>query len=177
MIIYLVRHAMADPATPDQADADREVSKQGQDKLKSTVDLFAAKKVNKLDPTLIISSPIVRSMQTATIIAGEVGYDPAKIVQEPELAPDGDAAKAFANMKDLATSDSDQVMMVGSNPVITALGQIIHGLGTKAGQSGAIRFKKAAMVRFDVNALNGKYPSAELMNIVSPGIAEAAKKL
>lgn len=176
--LYLIRHAMAKSADPDQPDEAREVSKKGEKQLRATSMLFANKKINQLNPTVIISSPITRSMQTAAIIADETGYDPAKIVKDDQLAPGGDASKAFANMKKLVKDpDNDQIVMVGSNPTMTALGQIVHGMGTKAGESGAIRFKKSAMVRFDVTGFAGKNPSAELMNVVSPGVALAAKKV
>src|SRR3954454_19227400 len=57
------------------------------------------------DFTIIVSSPLVRALQTAEIIAAEVGYGGRLLVSE-SLVPEAPVAKTLDLLRSLAKEDS-----------------------------------------------------------------------
>ena len=70
------------------------------------------------DFTLIVSSPYVRALQTAEIIAAHVGYDGRLLVDEA-LIPEGRVSRAVALLSSLSAEDS--VALVAHEPILSTL--------------------------------------------------------
>jgi phosphohistidine phosphatase len=70
------------------------------------------------DFTIVISSPLVRALQTAEIIAAHVGYDGRLLVNEA-LIPEGRVSRAVALLSSLSAEDS--VALVAHEPILSTL--------------------------------------------------------
>jgi phosphohistidine phosphatase len=70
----------------------------------------------KLQFDVIVSSPLKRSMQTASLVGTEMGYE-AQIVPSAALAPDATFAQFQKLLRDFA--EYENVLVVGHNPNLT----------------------------------------------------------
>jgi phosphohistidine phosphatase len=140
--LYLIRHGVAEErgeAWPD--DAKRPLTQEGMAKLRR-----AARALERLDVALdvIVTSPLVRTRQTAEIIAG--GHDPrAHIVVAESLAPGGSFAAVMADLEKQAKRS--RLAIVGHEPGIGEMAARL--IGTRH----PIPFKKGAIARIDVEGL------------------------
>lgn len=113
--LYIVRHAKSSWKT-DLNDFNRPLNKRGK---KSAPDMGERLKKLKVMPDLILSSPAVRAITTAGIIAAKLGYPEERIAI--------DEAIYGAGIEDLVeivrrTDDSVDVLMIfGHNPGFTDL--------------------------------------------------------
>jgi phosphohistidine phosphatase len=143
MIIYFVRHASAGQhlANPKK-DEKRGLDKDGIDQCGYVGRALAALAV-QVDA--VISSPLKRATQTASLVANEMGYE-GKLQIEDALRP-GTAFPDFRKMLD-KYSRYDSIMVVGHNPSLSEfLGRAISESGCEA----AIDLKKGAVARAEMN--------------------------
>ena len=140
--LYLIRHGVAaerGDQYPD--DTKRPLTSDGMQKLRKE-----AKALQALDVTLdvILTSPLVRTRQTAEIIGAEFRNAPP-IVNMPSLAP-GSSHNAI--IEELAKHHRrHRIALVGHEPGIGELAGRLIGLRRP------IEFKKGAICRIDVAAL------------------------
>lgn len=113
--LYIVRHAQKEEEKPEQDDYDRPLSQEGIEQAKFMAQKLASKKIR---PDLIVSSPAVRTRQTAEVFAKEVNY--LKTVMYNEVL-------YMAYLNELVetityTFDTvDSMLLVGHNPSLTTL--------------------------------------------------------
>jgi phosphohistidine phosphatase len=140
MDIYFLRHASAGHYSPGSDDDKRPIDKTGEQQ-SHDVGRALAELDLKLDA--IISSPLTRAMQTATIAAAELGHKD-KIVSDEALRPEA-SYQQFENL--LARyAKRKAILLVGHNPSMTEfLIQLLAG-----GNSGEfIDFKKGAVAKVE----------------------------
>jgi phosphohistidine phosphatase len=121
--LLLVRHAKSsrdDPALPDR---ERPLNDRG---MRDAAKM--GKRLAKQDarPDVILSSPAVRALATAEIIAGKLDYKPKDIVVDARLyaaAPD-DLLEVIHELGD----EPKRVMVFGHNPEMT---ELAHRLSSK----------------------------------------------
>jgi phosphohistidine phosphatase len=77
------------------------------------------------DFTLMASSPLVRALQTAEIVAAGVGYGGRLVVSET-LVPEGRVSRAVAWLTTLAEEDS--VALVAHEPILSSLAGALLGV-------------------------------------------------
>jgi len=113
--LVIIRHAKSDWEDSSLDDYDRPLNKRG------LCDApFMGKYLHDkgLKPDLIMSSPAVRAVNTAELIAKEINYD--KII-----SPNQYIYEAFINtLQDIVSfihDDNDTVFLVGHNPGVSAL--------------------------------------------------------
>jgi len=111
--VILVRHAKSISYGYDQ-DYDRTLTERGKDDAQ-TISL----ELKKLDihPDLIISSPAVRTSQTAWIYADALGYDKKMIRFEKKLFS-GKTSENFLAMLQELEDEKESVIVFGHNPTI-----------------------------------------------------------
>jgi phosphohistidine phosphatase len=147
--LYLIRHAIAEErgeAWPD--DTKRPLSENGIARMRKNVRGLAAVDVG-LD--VILTSPLVRTRQTAEIVAG--GFDPRPpLVALDSLAPGGSVQAVLADLQKYARRR--RIALVGHEPGIGELAARL--IGTRK----ALEFKKGAVCRIDVEALPPSGPGA-----------------
>lgn len=112
--LTLVRHAKSDWSLDGQNDWDRPLNKRG---LRDAPEMARRLRSRRLKPTRILSSPAVRAITTATIMARELKV-PGQHIRVDErlyLAP---AAGLLAVVRELG-GDARHLMLFGHNPGIT----------------------------------------------------------
>jgi phosphohistidine phosphatase SixA len=175
MLLHIVRHPRAKPEDDTVNDTQRQVTKSGAKKFLTVLKLYA--KANEMNPDVIFCGPETRNMQSGEIARDFFNLEQADVVRDPNLGVDGDAKKVFADIKDWVSNNGDdknsEVLVIGSNPTLAELFQLVHGLGTKAGQSGSVKLKKGSVAKLKVYKINGDTPSSELRSYVPPGLAGA----
>lgn len=146
MLVYFVRHASAGQHKADPAkDEKRPLDNDGIEQC-TTVGRALMPLETHVD--LILSSPLKRAAQTASLIANELAYE-EKIVLTPALRPDANYAKFTALLDEHAKHEA--IMVVGHNPNLSEfLGRLIGG-GSRTGMD----LKKAAVARVEVDRRRG----------------------
>src|SRR5437667_4924124 len=111
---YLVRHGAADDAAPGVPDALRTLTAKARRRFRK-----AARSLGRKSGTLdlVLTSPLVRAVQTAEILAGEVEHDSFSVL--PELAPGHDAAEALRAVSRARKEGS--IALVGHEPQLSRM--------------------------------------------------------
>jgi phosphohistidine phosphatase len=162
MELYLLRHAIAEDRSASGQDADRKLTPEGVDKLRRVAKFAAAAGVR---PSLILSSPYVRAVETAGVAARALEYK-GEIVTTERLTPDVSPADVWGEVR--AHRDEESIVLVGHEPLFSTLTSWLLG-STRI----AVDFRKAALVRIDFESL-GAEPRGVLRWMITPKLAEAA---
>ncbi len=120
--LTLVRHAKSDWSLPGQQDWDRALNKRGQ---RDAPEMARRLRARKLRPDLILSSPAVRALTTATIMARELKVPVQQVRQDERLYLAG-PREILAVIRELG-GDAAHVMVFGHNPGITECANQISG--------------------------------------------------
>jgi phosphohistidine phosphatase len=112
--LTLVRHAKSDWSLPGQDDWDRTLNKRG---LRDAPEMARRLRERRLRPDLVLSSPAVRALTTATIMARELKFDPARVAQDERLYL-ASAQTLLAVVRELG-GDAAHLMVFGHNPGLT----------------------------------------------------------
>lgn len=112
--LTLVRHAKSDSSLPGQQDWDRTLTRRGQ---RDAPEMARRLRARKLKPDLVLSSPAVRALATATIMARELRV-PASMVGQDERLYLASPRDLLAVIRDLG-GHANHVMVFGHNPGIT----------------------------------------------------------
>ena len=147
MNLYILRHASAGiRRTNPILDKKRPLDKEGK---RHCLQLAHVLNAMKLQFDLIVSSPLKRSMQTASLVGTETGYE-ARIVPSLALAPDATVAQFQNLLQDCAKLEN--LLVVGHNPNITSfLGSLLMPASASAGAN--VRLRKGSLAR--VSLLRG----------------------
>lgn len=162
--LYLIRHGVAEErgeAWPD--DAKRPLTEAGMERLRKS-----ARGLARLGVTLdvVLASPLVRTRQTAEIVAA--AFDPRPpIVAAESLAPEGSYQAVLDDLE--KQSRKSNIALVGHEP---AIGEIAARL---AGSKHAWEFKKGAVCRVDLAALPPAGPGS-LRWLLTPKILRSLRK-
>ena len=147
MIVYFLRHANAGQrmASPKK-DEKRGLDKEGIEQCGYVGRALAALEV-QVDA--MISSPLKRATQTASLVGNEMGFE-GKLQIEPALRPQA----TFADFRKLLDKYSrlEAVMVVGHNPNLSEfLGRIISASGCEA----SAELRKGAVARVELRRSSG----------------------
>lgn len=141
MVVYFLRHASAGSHMVNpKKDEKRALDSDGIDQCRSIGRALVALDIQV---ETIISSPLKRATQTASLVGNEIGYE-GKLILDPALRPEAD----FTAFRELLErhSRSDSVMVVGHNPSLSQfLGRTISDNGSEA----SIDLKKGAVARVE----------------------------
>ena len=144
MTLYILRHASAGSRRQNPLlDRQRGLDKEGKQQC-----LLIGAYLNAMGVSFdaIISSPLKRSLQTASLVATEIGFE-QKIAADASLEPSGKFADFEAMLAKHAARET--VLVVGHNPNLAQFaGALISA--QRAGRAN-LRLRKGAMVRLDVS--------------------------
>jgi phosphohistidine phosphatase len=112
--LSLVRHAKSDLALPEQQDWDRPLNKRGQ---RDAPEMARRLRSRDLKPDLILTSPAVRAVTTASIMARELKVSADRVAQDERLYL-ADPKQIVEVVRELG-GDARHVMVFGHNPGIT----------------------------------------------------------
>lgn len=141
MEIYILRHGIAvQRGTPGYPDDDRPLTDEGIDKMKT-----GAKGIARIAGAfdVIISSPLIRALDTAKITAKAAGYT-GEIVITELLIPGAPMGSLFRYIDEYR--DKEKVLLVGHEPQLGFIASRL--LGTN---DSVIMFKKGGICRIDIS--------------------------
>ena len=140
MNLYILRHASAGLRRPNPLlDAKRPLDKEGK---KHCLQLAHVLNALNIQFDLVVSSPLKRCLQTASLVGTETGYE-AKIMSSTALAPEG-TLKDFHKLLN-ECSKSENLLVVGHNPNLT---NFLGALLVPASSAPAkVRLRKGSIAR------------------------------
>ena len=140
MIIHLVRHAEAIERTPQVPEEHRFLTRRGRKRFR-----MAAKSLAKLEikPDIILTSPMIRAVQTADILAETLRHK-RELVVTAQLAP-GFRPEALDRLLN-DYPQAGEIALVGHEPDLGLLAQALFSTQTAftLPKGGTISFKRAA---------------------------------
>jgi phosphohistidine phosphatase len=141
MILYIIRHAWAedrdDAKWPD--DGQRPLSAEGRKRMARMAGELVR---GPFAPTLIATSPLVRCVETAQIVAKELPDRP-DVIELAQLAP-GNDLEFLVGWTNEEAKRHDQIAWVGHAPDVDELAAALIGDGRAQ-----IRFAKGAVAAID----------------------------
>ncbi len=149
-----MRHGPAEDQAESGLDADRALSQAGRDRVQSVAALLTELEE---EPLLIVTSPLVRAVQTAEIVAlvTRLGARQGRVEVRRQVAPGGDATELAHQ---LVAEERKRVMFVGHEPDLSAL---VSRLVGSFGRS----FDKAMVVGLHLPSQTGR---ARLRFVLDP---------
>jgi phosphohistidine phosphatase len=135
MKLYLVRHATAEDGTAASEDKDRGLTEDGKTRMMRAVRGLQKLKIN---PVLILTSPLKRARETAEILAH--GLAGVRVEVMPELAPGVDSPTLVGALRSHAGHKS--LALVGHQP---GLGRLASFLLTGSERRCDFDFKKGGV--------------------------------
>jgi phosphohistidine phosphatase len=147
MIVYFLRHASAGHHIANPArDEKRPLDEQG---IVQCTDVGRALNAMDVHVDAVISSPLKRATQTASLVGNEMGYE-GKLQIEAALRPGATFADFRRLLEKYARQES--IMVVGHNPNLSQfLGTVISESGCEA----SVELKKGAVARVDMRRNSG----------------------
>lgn len=145
MHVYLLRHGIAEDEHPGTNDAERGLTADGRKKLRHVLKSVAEAGPK---PSLMLSSPLKRAVQTAEIASSAFGYE-GEVLLSKVLLPGSSAEQVWGEIRSHRSEEC--IMLVGHNPLFDALGPYL--LGTPSLQ---MDFKKGAILRVDIEAFGAQ---------------------
>ncbi|MGQ0635005.1 MAG: SixA phosphatase family protein [Planctomycetaceae bacterium] len=123
MQVWLVRHAVAaDRQQFEGPDGDRPLTDKGRKRFRSFARWLADE---ALPPAAIVTSPLVRAVQTADILRKELGLKKKDVLTADALSS---GAEPHAILEVLRTQSAERIALVGHEPDFSrALGKMISG--------------------------------------------------
>lgn len=159
MQVYLLRHGIAEEGSAGSSDGDRELTAEGRKKLRQVLEAASDSGVS---PSLILSSPLKRAMQTAEIARHILGYK-QEILQTKALSTGSSVEQVWDEIR--VHRDEASILMVGHNPLFSDLAGYL--IGSKTAQ---IHFKKGALMRIDLTGFLSQ-PKGTLRWYLTPKLA------
>lgn len=147
MNLFLLRHASAGTRRSNPTvDIKRPLDKEGK---KHCLQLAAVLNALDVQFDMVVSSPLKRCVQTASLVGTETGYE-SKILLSTALAPEATLRDFQKLLRDCTANENrtENLLLVGHNPNLTAfLGSLIAS-GTAAPR---IRLRKGTLARLSLN--------------------------
>jgi phosphohistidine phosphatase len=142
MELYILRHGIAvQRGTPGYPNDDRPLTEEGVEKMKA-----GAKGIARIVDgfNVIISSPLVRALDTAKITAKAIGYNDEIVITEL-LIPGASMKSLF---KFIQSYGKEKILIVGHEPQLGSIASKLIG-----SVDSVIMFKKGGLCRINVSSL------------------------
>lgn len=144
MHVYLLRHGIAEEERVEISDSERALTPEGRRKLRQVLRTVAEAGAK---PSLILSSPFKRALQTAQIAKELLGYED-QIVETKTLTPGSNPEQVWEEIR--IHRDEPGILLVGHNPLFDSLAVYLLGA-----PHFSIEFKKGAIMRIDIEGFGG----------------------
>ena len=139
MEIYILRHGVAEDGQPGQPDSERPLTADGRKKLRNVLRTAAAAGVA---PSLILTSPYKRALQTAQLAAEILDYK-GELLRTKALEPAAAPKTVWDEIR--VHKDETQILLAGHEPLFSRLTAYL--LGSPNLQ---VDFKKGAIACVEV---------------------------
>jgi phosphohistidine phosphatase len=138
MKLYVIRHAIAIERGGGMADEDRYLTPRGRELFRLTAKTFAKKGII---PDRIVTSPLVRCVQTADILAEALAFS-GELAVSRDLAPGFDLAGLYRIIS--SCGGAQKIAIIGHEPDLGILVEALLKL------SGSFSLKKGMAVALDL---------------------------
>jgi phosphohistidine phosphatase len=162
MQIYMLRHGIAEDGKAGAPDSGRALTPDGRRKLREVLQIA---RIAGVKPSLILTSPYRRAVETAQVAARVLGYK-AELLRTNALAPGASVVDVWDELR--VHKAEEQVLLSGHEPLFGQL--LAHLLASPALM---VDFKKGAMARIDMEQF-GARPRGVLRWFVPPKLAVVA---
>ena len=159
MEIYLLRHGVAEETAATGRDADRRLTEEGRQKLRRVLERAHQAGVA---PSLILTSPLRRALETAEIAARELGYE-GKLVRTAALEPSSSPQQVWEEIR--LRRDESAILLAGHEPLFSSTVAYLLGSSREI-----VHFRKGAIVRIDVEAFAAA-PAGVLQWMLTPKLS------
>jgi phosphohistidine phosphatase len=159
MEIYILRHGIAEDAPPGQPDSERALTSDGRKKLRSVLRTAASAGVA---PSLILTSPYKRALQTAQLAAEILDYK-GELLRTKALEPNGSPKAVWDEIR--VHKDEARILLAGHEPLFSRL--MAYLLGSPNLQ---VDFKKGAIACIELDRFPAE-PHGVLRWMLTPKLA------
>lgn len=157
MRVHLLRHGTAEEARPSGSDAERKLTQEGREEIRRAAEV--AIKAG-FAPSLIMSSPYERAIETAEIVAAVAGYG-GKIVRIDALVPYGSPERVWDEIR--GRQNETEILLTGHEPLLSQLtAYLLSSPGLQ------VNMRQATLVRIDMERVTGS-PRGILKWMLPPG--------
>jgi phosphohistidine phosphatase len=139
MMLYIMRHGLAEEPTPKGDDSARKLTSKGADKIRKAA---AGMRAMGLAFNATLTSPITRAMQTAEMVASEIGGAKPRAV--PELSTGASPMGALEALIKLRLPEN--VLVVGHEPTLSRLASLML---TGSSESVGIKLKQGSTIALE----------------------------
>ncbi len=153
MQLYFIRHGLADRSAQERDDFDRRLTSEGRKKMEET-----ARRLRYIGfrPDSLLSSPFVRALQTAEIVADVLGLR-ERLVVDDRVDPAFDTKRLRSILSEY--SNAEGIALVGHEPSFsTVVGELIGG--------GMVVCKQGSVARVDLETAESNH--GELAWLLQP---------
>ena len=159
MKIYILRHGIAEEAQGSQPDSDRALTAEGKKKLRSVLRTADASGVS---PSLILTSPYRRAVQTAQIAAEVLKYK-GDLLQSKTLVPGAQPRGVWDEIR--VHKDEAEILLSGHEPLFSSLtAYLLAAPGLQ------IDYKKGALACVEIDHFTAE-PHGVLKWMLTPKLA------
>jgi phosphohistidine phosphatase len=144
MELYLLRHGIAESGGAGRPDAGRKLTEAGQVKLRA---VLARARAAKAAPSLILSSPYLRAVETAQLAAEVLGYQ-GTILSTDTLLPSSSPQAVWRELR--SHGDEKAILLAGHEPLLSESASYLLGTSRVV-----VEMKKGALLRIDIEDLSG----------------------
>jgi phosphohistidine phosphatase len=159
MKIYILRHGIAEEAQGAQPDSERSLTPEGKKKLRS---VLRAADAAGIAPSLILTSPLRRAIQTAQIAAEVLNYE-GKLLETKTLEPGSHPRAVWDEIR--VHKDEPEILLSGHEPLFSGL--MAYLLGAPGLQ---IDYKKGALACVEIDHFTPE-PHGVLKWLLTPKLA------
>lgn len=144
MQVHLLRHGTAEEIPAGGSDSERKLTPEGREEVRRAIECACP----AMAPTLILSSPYARAVETAEIAAKVVGYA-GNIVRTEALVPSASPHLVWQEIR--GRPDESQILLAGHEPLLSQLTAYLLNCPALH-----VDMRKATLVRIDIDRLAGK---------------------
>src|SRR5215831_5241928 len=112
MEVYILRHGIAEKMGSGGSDAERALTPKGRQKLRQVMRLARAAAVR---PSIILTSPLVRAVQTAEVAAAIFAYR-REVVRTNVLLPTASPQEVWQELR--SRKNEPELLLVGHEPLL-----------------------------------------------------------
>lgn len=159
MDIYLLRHGIAEDGRAGEPDSDRSLTPEGKKKLRGVLRVASDAGVR---PSLILTSPFKRALQTAQLAAEVLKYD-GDLLRTRSLEPSSQPDAVWEEVR--VHKDEAQILLAGHEPLFSALTAYLLGCASLQ-----IDFKKGGLACVEIDKFAGA-PKGVLKWYLTPKLA------
>jgi phosphohistidine phosphatase len=163
MTIYILRHAIAEERRPAKPDEARRLTREGRDKLRT---VLACARRAKVEPTLILTSPYARAVETAEFAAEALGCS-GGMERTDALLPASSPEDVWREIR--RHRGQAAILLSGHEPLLGLTAAYLIGA-----PPGSIELKKAALASVSMERL-GAAPRGVLEWLLTPKLARRSE--